>query len=1050
MEALAAISLMGNVLQFAQFVSGLIATSGQLYMSADGVSDVTADMERIHRRLLNFSAMLQNQVATAQVVPELPTTIGLTHINAVNDLANDLARECKALCDQLLETTGKLRVGRKGNRRLNSFVTAFKTVWNRDRIESLYVRLDRFQSIVSMQFLPVLSTQQSSLMDMVEMLRQESNNLKLDQTKTLDCIARALSEVASTNKKLSLRAENALGSDRNPLLQDSREAFLSPSSLDSLSRGISRLALTKGDLEVVAKEQAVLRSLNFSSRPVRHDNIPLAHEKTFRWILEPPPDGHEDHDGSDRSKYRFLDWLRGGDGIFWVSGKAGSGKSTLMKFLADHETTRATLEEWASPLKPLIATHYFWSAGTRMQKSHEGLLKTLLYEIFRACPVLIPATCPLRWRQTHPGRSEQNTDWTTRELSEALQNLGRHRELHVRYCFFIDGVDEFDGDHLRLCEILQNLGRSPNIKLCLSSRPWNVFVDAFGAHVARKICIEDLTRDDILRYAESRLTEHPRWNLAHFPAQDKTAIIDDITNKAQGVFLWVFLVTRSLRDGLTNLDTMLDLRNRLESLPTDLERFFKHMLDLIDGVYYQKMASFLSIAANAKQPLYYLVFTMQEREGEDEDYAAKMPISPPPQADETDQLFDRCRRRVNAICGGLLGVKGSSVEFLHRTVRDFLLTREMSDYLGSKTRPGFSIALSTLRAYTACLKCSPQPVTSAGSPCPLRSRLLEECLSYANEALEDADEIAIELLDGIENIFAAPLEEEGGGGEYALGWKLLEPGKLDGGHGGHNVMGDVNFWNASSDFQFRKEVLRAGAAKYVSRKLDESPNYFDDLNELPLSTVIGEQQWTEGHMQVIRCLLDLGQDPNKGYCYERQSTSPWTSFIQRTCQEEHKDDFHAAIENGLYSTFLQRGASRDAQVVLSAESAALDVLSYFVETLFARYAKHSDKALRILDDFFDLSAGAQLSDEVLITLCAEVGKIGPRTTRPDKLRFYQKITEMVDSFKGLQVPINCSRLAGINPSFSSAASKINYPCIAMNIDENIVGLGISPSDASLV
>ena len=167
------------------------------------------------------------------------------------------------------------------------------------------------------------------------MLRHESNSLKLDQTRKLDDIARALSGVASTNRML--REEIASGSGGKNGLPDRQHPFWSPSSLESFSMGISTLALTEGDLEVVAKEQALLGSLNFSSRPVRHDNIPLAHEETFRWILDPP--SHDDEGGEGRARHHFLDWLGSGEGIFWVSGKAGSGKSTLMKFLADHATT---------------------------------------------------------------------------------------------------------------------------------------------------------------------------------------------------------------------------------------------------------------------------------------------------------------------------------------------------------------------------------------------------------------------------------------------------------------------------------------------------------------------------------------------------------------------------------------------------------------------------------------------------------------------------------------------------------------------------------------
>jgi hypothetical protein len=62
--------------------------------------------------------------------------------------------------------------------------------------------------------------------------------------------------------------------------------------------------------------------------------------------------------GDDKTKFRdieydysvrepFLHWLSAGNGIFHISGKLGSGKSTLMKFLCDHGRTTAELQKWA-------------------------------------------------------------------------------------------------------------------------------------------------------------------------------------------------------------------------------------------------------------------------------------------------------------------------------------------------------------------------------------------------------------------------------------------------------------------------------------------------------------------------------------------------------------------------------------------------------------------------------------------------------------------------------------------------------------------------------
>ena len=57
--------------------------------------------------------------------------------------------------------------------------------------------------------------------------------------------------------------------------------------------------------------------------------------------------------------------------MFWVSGKAGSGKSTLMKYLKSDPDTESNLWAWANGPKLVTASYFFWNAGTDMQKSQE-------------------------------------------------------------------------------------------------------------------------------------------------------------------------------------------------------------------------------------------------------------------------------------------------------------------------------------------------------------------------------------------------------------------------------------------------------------------------------------------------------------------------------------------------------------------------------------------------------------------------------------------------------------------------------------------------------
>ena len=106
---------------------------------------------------------------------------------------------------------------------------------------------------------------------------------------------------------------------------------------------------------------AVLDSLRYESMEARRHAVPERYARTYEWIYESPA-------------LDFSDWLHSRSGIFWVSGRAGSGKSTLMKLLCYHPRSKDALRIWAGTDKLITASHFFWNAGNDMQKSQKGLL----------------------------------------------------------------------------------------------------------------------------------------------------------------------------------------------------------------------------------------------------------------------------------------------------------------------------------------------------------------------------------------------------------------------------------------------------------------------------------------------------------------------------------------------------------------------------------------------------------------------------------------------------------------------------------------------------
>lgn len=246
-----------------------------------------------------------------------------------------------------------------------------------------------------------------------------------------------------------------------------------------LSKKMNALAMAMENLSregrEVASEQMVLQALFFSGIQSRHDSVKQAHPNTFTWIFDRSVvKGH--------SRLHYRECLECSSGTYWISGKPGSGKSTFQKFLYHHDDIERLLRSWAGSKRLVRANYFFWNAGTKLQKSQEGLLRSLLFEIFRRAPDLIARVWkPLNQLGPYPRDPDP---WTREELLECFWKLSDVGTTDVRFCLFVDGLDEYnvspEGSYRELAQLLNRMSSCPDIKLCLSSRPENDFVDAFG------------------------------------------------------------------------------------------------------------------------------------------------------------------------------------------------------------------------------------------------------------------------------------------------------------------------------------------------------------------------------------------------------------------------------------------------------------------------------------------------------------------------------------------------------------------------------------------
>jgi len=464
---------------------------------------------------------------------------------------------------------------------------------------------------------------------------------------------------------------------------------------------VAKWSIFEQQTQALAKVRRVIKSLHFNKIADRASVILPAHKQTFQWIF-------------DSEKFtNFATWLESTPtsqelgNLYWICGKAGSGKSTLMKFLSSHPQTCQLLRTWAGDNTLVIASHFFWNHGTPLQASEEGLYKTILTQAFRQVPELVPIICPARLDDIN-----SLDPWGNDELLRSIELLASNSHLAIRLCVFIDGLDEFRGDHIDLLALIYRLSNSPNLKICVSSRPWIDFLRAFDTHPF-KLRVQDLTRDDITLYVQDHLQSDIHFQkLQTQYTDDATLLVTQIVSRAEGVFLWVYLIMRSLLRGLRNSDSIGDLHRRLSLMPSDLERYFELMLGNIEDVYRERTSRTFQALVHVGGAVPVLMFYFMDLEELGPGYALDMGIAPYSMEEVVERAEEK-RMRMIAQCKDLVyiheqpdepGFSALEAAFLHRTVADYFQTGKMYGLLAQQAGEGFDVRKAFCRASLAQLK----------------------------------------------------------------------------------------------------------------------------------------------------------------------------------------------------------------------------------------------------------------------------------------------------------------------------------------------------------
>jgi hypothetical protein len=442
--------------------------------------------------------------------------------------------------------------------------------------------------------------------------------------------------------------------------------------------------------------------------------------------------------------------------------------------------------------------------------------------------------------------------------------------------------------------------------------------------------LQYLTYGDIEHYVQENLNKHRGFReLTRGNPFYAGQLMENITRKASGVFLWVVLVVRSLIEGLTDGDRISDLQRRLDELPEELEDLFKKMLKSLKPAYFKHASQLFQIFQASKTRPTLLVLSFADEE--DDEYALRKEVSPLTD-DETFYRAMSMKRRLDSRCRGLLEVaplkayddprpfssrlrrrerdlheankevsdilpalraatEGSDVElrvedgcllgyakveYLHRTVKDFFERPDIWCFITNASDSDFNPNASLCRSYILQLKTLKLETILTSETFLLD--VVAWCLEYAEVVGRKDLDLHIRLLNAVDqaaSVLASVVDDEG------RFYVQRYSGRLDS-HWATIVLG------GEQTDTFLTFAARCHLFNYVQGTLKKSPPPKIDCTRL-LCTVLSNYQLPfvfpdrsicspmEPDLRIIRLLLEYGADPNCSV----DSRSPWRRFLEK-------------------------------------------------------------------------------------------------------------------------------------------------------------------------
>ncbi|KAG6367074.1 hypothetical protein INS49_001256 [Diaporthe citri] len=336
------------------------------------------------------------------------------------------------------------------------------------------------------------------------------------------------------------------------------------------------------------------------------------------------------------------------DGIIWITGGPGTGKTTFLCGIIDHLLQK--------PQYHMVA-YFFCRADRQKTRTTKSVLRGLLWLI-----------CNQSWGITRRLREEyENQSREVFEDDDAMVSVALEKMLAKvlsepsmqQATLFIDAIDECDSDSVRI--LIRTIGRLSHdhpVQWILSSRTSANYrsllsVAAPGVSPSFLELSNHVVSGAARAFVKHRVNELSAAKGYHESLRDY--VHKTLSSKASDTFLWVALVCLEL-DGL-GIEPR-HVRNTLEAIPKGLNDLYQRMLTgALQSADSSLCREILPLVCIARRPL-----TLDE-------LRALVPA--------LEELSESDLRGVVANCGSFLRVQGADsssaiLTFVHESAREYL------------------------------------------------------------------------------------------------------------------------------------------------------------------------------------------------------------------------------------------------------------------------------------------------------------------------------------------------------------------------------------------